>query len=120
MKKVIIIYNSDAIYPSEAPFHPSEVYPEYPFKEFNSNQNIVYSMVREFLRLHGFDEANYGTSQWNPLGELISPGDTVLIKPNLVKHKNKLGYDARSVFTHGSVIRAVLDYVYIALNHCVC
>ena len=114
---VTVVYNSDATYPSEPPFHPSEAYPEYPFGELSEDTNWVYSMVRDFFRLHGLDSENYGMPHWNPLRDLIHPGDTVLIKPNLVKHNNDFGYDVRSVFTHGSVIRAVLDYVYIALNH---
>src|SRR5436853_340924 len=45
-------------------------------------------MVRESLHLLRLDEANYGTAAWNPLGELISPGNRVLIKPNFVLHFN--------------------------------
>ncbi len=54
-------------------------------------------------------------SSWNPLGQYISPGDSVVIKPNLVRHYNPAGGIEEQI-THGSVIRAVLDYAYIALQ----
>lgn len=115
--RVTIIYEPDSIYPSEPPFHPGEIYPEYPFREHGGCINWAYLMVRDFFRLHGLDHENYGTSRWNPLGDLIDLGDTVLIKPNLVTHRYGFGHNPNSVFTHGSVIRAILDYVYIALRH---
>ncbi len=54
--------------------------------------------------------------EWNPLGEFIHPREQVLIKPNLVFHKNGRGLDPLSVITHASVIRAIVDYVIIALQ----
>ena len=63
-----------------------------------------------------FDSEKFGTQGWNPLREIITPGDTVLIKPNLVRHYNPLGHNTDSLITHASVIRAVADYVLIALR----
>ncbi len=61
----------------------------------------------------GMDTANYGRPSWNPLGEIIRPGDHVLLKPNFVRHYNKAG-GIEPLITHGSMIRAVLDYAVLA------
>jgi uncharacterized protein (DUF362 family) len=107
----------DAHYPLQPPFHPPQAFPEYPFSpEVLDKTNTVYTAVREIFRLLQLDPANQDKKQWNPLGNLIQPGDRVLIKPNLVKHVNGLGYDPHSVVTHGSVIRVVLDYVTLAMR----
>src|SRR5439155_182678 len=54
---------------------------------------------------------------WNPLRDIVRSGDTVVLKPNFVREFRETheGH-ADCVMTHGSVIRAVLDYVYIGLN----
>jgi uncharacterized protein (DUF362 family) len=67
------------------------------------------------------DAARAGTPAWNPLGEIVRPGETVVIKPNLVSHRNTgdRAYgltDTDSLVTHGSVIRATIDYVARALE----
>jgi uncharacterized protein (DUF362 family) len=109
-----IVQNIELEYPRDAPFHPSFMYPEYSFKHLN-HTNAVYDSVRTLLLRLDMDKENYNTKDWNPLGQLISPGDAVVIKPNLVRHYNPLGsMDAQ--ITHGSVIRAVLDYVHLALK----
>ena len=46
-------------------------------------------MIREGFRMMGYDIENYGSVNWNPLGDLIKPGDKVLIKPNMVMDKNR-------------------------------
>jgi uncharacterized protein (DUF362 family) len=98
------------------PYAPSRPYPEYPGRDLAAAPNGVYDAVRENFRLLGYDAANFGTPRWNPLGHLIRPGDSVFIKPNWVDHKHRFGDDLWSVITHPSVIRAVLDYVLIALQ----
>ncbi len=112
----VAVYHSEKIeYPKTA-FNPPEQYPEHPFKETDP-ENQIYPAVRESLRLLGMDSKNYGTKNWNPLGELISPGDRVVIKPNLVLHKSRLeGGDLFSVIVHPSVLRPIIDYVYVALK----
>ena len=112
--KVAILKNDKLDYNRDAPFNPSNNYPEYPFESIGQN-NEVYDSVRNILLMRGLDKKNYNTKSWNPLGEIIKPGDNVLIKPNLVKHTNPVG-GTDQLLTHGSVIRAVLDYVYIALK----
>ena len=90
MVDVAIVQDPELDYCRETPFHPPLNYPEYPFQDY-SRVNSVYSAVRMlFLRL-GLDKEHYGTEGWNPLGQLISPGDAVVIKPNLVRHYNPQG-----------------------------
>lgn len=116
--KVSLVQTGKAEYPKESPFEPGEHFPEYPFgSQFISPlPNYVYRAVREaFLRL-GLDAHSYGTPKWNPLGEMVKPGSRVVIKPNFVMHENRSGNSVESVLTHGSVVRAVLDYVILALK----
>lgn len=114
MIDVAIIQDSELDYCREAPFHPPSRYPEYPFRH-HSMTNPVYNAIRMLFLRMDLDKEHYGTAYWNPLSKLISSGDTVVIKPNLVRHYNAQGsMDAQ--ITHGSVIRTVLDYVYLALN----
>jgi len=54
--------------------------------------------------------------QWNPLGTIIKPGQTVLLKPNFVLSFNSSGDDLFAVVTHPSILRAIVDYVYLALK----
>jgi uncharacterized protein (DUF362 family) len=103
-------------YPQEAPFHPSEQFPEYRFREISIEPNKVYTAVRKLFKTLLLDKDNYGLKEWNPLGEIISPGDRVVIKPNFVMDRHYTNGDYNSVVTHGSVIRAVMDYIAIALQ----
>lgn len=113
---VSIAHAEGAFYPKNAPFHPSESYPEYPFSEVSDTPNYVYTAVRENLRLLGLDSSRYGTKDWNPLSDVIRPGQKVVLKPNMVSDFHGSGGNLDSIITHGSVVRAVLDYVYIALQ----
>ncbi|MBW2455243.1 MAG: DUF362 domain-containing protein [Deltaproteobacteria bacterium] len=76
--------------------------------------NPVYEAVEALFRSLGFDAARVGTPEWNPLGDLIEPGDQVAIKPNLVASKNLHerieGAALSASSTHGSVLRPILDY----------
>lgn len=102
--------------PITAPYGPEEVYPEYVF-DGTTKSNPIYAGLREMLRGMGLDPGNFGTPRWNPLGKWISPGNTVLIKPNMVLHRSHApGQDYYSVVTHPALIRAVADYVFIALH----
>jgi uncharacterized protein (DUF362 family) len=108
-------------YPDVPPYHPAERYPEYPFGTgeglVSTGRNAAYQGVREALRLLGFDREQFGTPSWNPLGHLIKPGMTVLLKPNYVRDFHEItGKWCPSLITHGSIIRAVADYAVIALN----
>src|SRR4030067_1644119 len=108
-------YNS---YPKDKPYHPDVDFPEYPFKGFLSKKNGAYSSVRDCLKILHLDPENIDSERWNPFKKYINPGDNVVIKPNLVFH-SRAPQDRKRVectITHGSVIRAVVDYVVIALK----
>lgn len=103
-------------YSNQPPFHPSEIFPEYPHADQEIDAtNQVYALVREAFRLLGLDKENFGKKTWNPLGELVSRHQRVLIKPNFVLHFNASGGAWEAVTTHPSVIRAIADYAAIAL-----
>ncbi|OPY27127.1 MAG: hypothetical protein A4E28_02147 [Methanocella sp. PtaU1.Bin125] len=112
--KVAVIKKPDLDYCREAPYHPPERYPEYPFPDLCPG-NRVYPAVRELLFRLGLDRRHYGEPSWNPLGDVIRPGDHVFIKPNLVGHRNPAG-GTECLITRGSVIRAIADYASIALQ----
>lgn len=108
-------------YARKPPYHADRALPEWPGGPVAAVPNPAYNGVRELFRLLGFDRDNEGRENWNPLGAIIAPGNTVVLKPNLVIHRN-LGEqlyqltDTDSLITHGSVIRAVLDYAAKALE----
>jgi len=90
-------------YPARAPFDPGR-------------DNAVYRAVENCWRLAGMDAAGAAGPAWNPLGECIAPGETVLLKPNWVKaeHPRPGQADWECVVTHPSVLRAVADYCFRA------
>jgi uncharacterized protein (DUF362 family) len=112
--KVAIIKDDKLDYCQEAPFHPREKYQEYPFEDV-CEDNPCYGLVRDLFYKLGMDRDHYGMSSWNPMGEIIRPGDHVFIKPNFVSHQNAVG-GMEAIVVQGPIIRAVLDYVYIALG----
>ncbi len=105
-------------YPATPPFAPDTSYPECPVQTENANgpPNQAYSLFRESLHLLGLDGDRYGQAAWNPLGKVIRPGETVVLKPNLVRDfRETHAGDGDCLITHGAVLRAALDYAYIAL-----
>jgi uncharacterized protein (DUF362 family) len=113
----VVVMATTADYPTEAPFHPQQAYPEYSYKQTSAENNHVYEAVRQCFYMSGMDSEQYGTAKWNPLRTVIQPGNTVLLKPNMVKEDHP--QDPKGwvyTITHGSVIRAVADYVFKALN----
>lgn len=117
--RTVAIMATDAAYPEQQPFHPDTKYPELSFQGPLSAENQVYAAVRELLAALGFDRERYGESDWNPLGSFIKPGDIVVVKPNLIREA-RLSDSAewQQVITHGSIVRAVIDYVALALRGC--
>lgn len=81
------------IYNNEPPFHPDTHYPELSFSDVSSMPNHPYRLLRELFVKLGLDIKNYGGLQWNPLGTIIKPGQTVLLKPNFVLSFNSSGDD---------------------------
>ena len=116
MSKVVLVKDDCYSYYTFGSFRPSEVYPEYPFDEIGEGKNKIYEMVRKSFYMMGLDADNFGRKEWNPLKAYIKPGDTVLLKPNLVMDYNQSGEGTDCLFTQPSVVAAVLDYVYIALQ----
>ena len=94
---------------------PGFAYPEYPWEEEGEggSTNEVYKAVRNCLHDLKFDNDNFGKKCWNPLGDIIKPGNTVLLKPNLVVSDHP---DLECIVTNPSVVRAMIDYVCIALK----
>lgn len=107
---------SRSVYPDNCPYNPSRYYPEYKFFDVAKEANYIYDGVRSVLRELRLDEKCYGKSTWNPLGEIIKPGNTVVIKPNFVLSNHSGGGDIYSIVTHPSVIRSIIDYCLIALK----
>ena len=104
-------------YSNRAPFSPAQAYPEYTLADSASEPNPAYEAVRGCFRTAGLDSAHFGTAEWNPLAELIRPDETVLLKPNMVHQRHPRDPQGwRYVITHGSVIRAVADYVWKAVG----
>jgi uncharacterized protein (DUF362 family) len=114
--ETVAVYRSEGHYSHTAPYHPAQAYPEYAFgASALGPDNPAYAAVRGALGLIFPD--GFGTPGWNPLREVVRPGDTVILKPNLISDSHETrGDDVVSVITHGSVIRAALDYVAIALR----
>ena len=102
-------------YPDKVPFDPAENYPEYTGNAVDPS-NLIYGRIRDHFRILGLDAANYGTAEWNPLGDLVKPGMTVFLKPNTVAHEHTEKKDVFSVINHASVLRPVMDYILIALK----
>jgi len=120
MRNLYVEHRPDAAYSYEPPFHPGSNYPEYPWGTdcIVASPNDAYDMVRETLHQLGLDVRNFDTPTWNPFGSFIEPGMTVLVKPNMVLSWHPGGDDPNldTMITNPSVVRAVLDYVAIALK----
>lgn len=119
--KTVAIAKVRGDYPAAFPFDADERYPEYRGAVNATSPNPVYRAVRKNFELLGHDWEHFNTRAWNPLGHLVKPHSRVFIKPNLCSHeygRKKEGStgDVFSVITHPSVVRAVADYVAIALN----
>lgn len=103
----------------EPPYGPGADFPELQAivaeSERRSTPNPVYAGVRAALAALGLDAARWGTPAWNPLGDLVAPGGRIVLKPNFIRHWNPHpDGTVQSVITHGSVIRAVADYAFLA------
>lgn len=114
----VVAYRDPGLrYPDHSPFDPQHSFPEYPFgPDAVSSENLVYDAVRTVLQSAGLDRSHYGTPAWNPLGDLVAKGGTVLIKPNWVRHYHLRGEDIFSIITHPAVLRALVDYAYLAVG----
>ncbi|HEY3914586.1 MAG TPA: DUF362 domain-containing protein, partial [Verrucomicrobiae bacterium] len=77
----------------------------YPAPHFLPKRTAIHGLLEEL-----FDNAGLGSGS-NPLGQLIKPGQSVVIKPNWVMHKNKSSHGLDCLVTNASVVCAVLDFV---------
>lgn len=114
---VAISQTYKAVYPERSPYHPGHSYPEYPFNQNDyiiSNECDIYDAVRRVLYLIGLDHKHYDKPEWNPLGDLVNKDSKVLITPNLVYDKPHDLLDV--MITHPSVLRPILDYLFIAMK----
>jgi len=116
---VVVLKESTCDYPA-FPFNPREKYPELKLLPYESEidpTNYVYEMIRKMFFMYNLDYANYGTQQWNPLSKIVSKGNNVVIKPNLVRDKHPLGKRGLlSTITHSSLLRPIIDYTILALE----
>jgi uncharacterized protein (DUF362 family) len=107
-------------YPRKAPFGPEEDYPELagiPWARGVDGPNTVYAAVRRMLAGMDLDAGRFGTPAWNPFGQLVPRGGRVTIKPNMVRHWNGGASGTwRSVVTHWSVVRPLIDYALLAVG----
>jgi|WetSurMetagenome_2_1015567.scaffolds.fasta_scaffold01070_11 uncharacterized protein (DUF362 family) len=123
MVDFFINIQKDSAYPSPENFYnPDYFYPEYIWsnKDISKEKNDIYRMVRDCLIGLKLDIENLNTKLWNPFGDFINSGDTVLIKPNWVMHRNEnktvIENSLECLVTHPSVVKAVIDYCLIALK----
>jgi uncharacterized protein (DUF362 family) len=117
-RRVAVAHDPEARSYPAPPYNPPQAYPELgrlPASEVDP-ANRVYPLVREALLQLGLDAGRAGSPDWNPLGELIRPGDTVLLKPNLVRHFHGFGFDPIPLVTHAAIVRVMLDYSQLALG----
>ena len=116
-KLMAIRHNENLNYPTEVPYDPSERYLELGTGNFviGKQSNKVYDAIRNCLLDLEMDKDNIGTEKWSPFSDIITPGNTVVIKPNLVRHTDE-EYLQECVTTHPAVIRPIIDYCWRALK----
>ena len=101
----------------EFPYNPPRHYLEFlTFDVQTDHTNHVYEAVRNILVDLQLDQDNCGKPMWNPLRSFIRKGQRALVKPNWVLHSNPLDGSIESLITHTSLIRAVFDYLILALD----
>jgi uncharacterized protein (DUF362 family) len=117
---IVIRHDSEFGYPKNPPFNPEEDHPEYPFENhLSTERNRIYSAIRDLFRDLSLDTKNYGSPKWNPLGTWVKRGGKISIKPNWVwdpPYAFEIEESYPATLTHSSLIRAVIDYAYIAVG----
>jgi len=113
----VAVYQGDNFYLELPPFNPHLTYPEYIFpEEITDACNPGYEAIRNCFKLLGLDGRKFCSPHWNPLGDIIQPGERIVIKPNFVLSSHAEGGNLFSIITHPSMIRAIIDYTFKALN----
>lgn len=116
---ISVLIDPDIRYPDAAEsFSPDERFPEYRFEHVARRPNPVYRAVRDIFAQAGLDQAHLDTPQWNPLGAFIRPGARVFLLCNFMQERrpDETVDDFRSRCSHGSVVRALTDYILIAVG----
>ncbi len=103
---------------AEDAFSPADPGPEYPFADRAPRPNRVYQAVRRVWEQAGLDAARRGTAAWNPLGRWVQPGQQVFVLCNFVyqRRPRESLTDFHGKCTHASVLRALIDYLLIAVG----
>lgn len=109
-------YGNEAEYGSVIPYDPDDTYLEYEYQEVSKDKNWVYENLRKALMDLKLDNDHIGTKDWSPFRDFISPGDKVVIKPNLVLDMKQTEMQKYTT-THPSVVRVIIDYCWKALAH---
>lgn len=113
----VAIWDTGATGYPAAPFHPGEAYAEYPFGEAVGPANPVYAGMRDLLASLQLGAGSPGTPEWNPLAQMVLPGNTVIIKPNFVVSEHPKGQPGiEAAVVNGAVLRPLVDYVLVALQ----
>jgi uncharacterized protein (DUF362 family) len=81
----------------------------YPARAVEWRSAPMGAMLRQLFAAWGLDPEN-------PFREHVRPGQTALIKPNWVNHRNPLGFDLDSLVTHPSLVAAMIDLLAIAME----
>ncbi len=107
--------------PLVSPYHPGVAHAEtagfLPTPPTSAAPNRVYDGFRQALRGAGLDAERFGSREWNPLGDLVERAGHVVLKPNFIRHWNPSPEGSiESVITHGSILRAALDYAWRAVG----
>lgn len=74
-------------------------------------QNVVKQLFEDMK----MDEGHLGTIEWSPLSEFISPGETVVIKPNLVLNMSSPEEQLYTT-TNSTLVKVLVEYVWKALK----
>jgi hypothetical protein len=103
-------------YPADGAYSPGEAYPEYAQGDVAAGPNPVYAALRRLLAGAGLDKGRFGSPDWNPLREWVPEGSRVFVLCNFVYHRRiqESERDFQAKCIHGSVLRALIDYVLLA------
>lgn len=112
---VAVRHVPDMQYPMQPPFDPGQAYPEMPGTLVAHISNEVYDQVRLCFADLQMDKNRLGTKDWSPLSQLVEPGNTVVIKPNLVYDTPDESLQEYTT-THPAVIRPIIDYCWKAMK----
>src|SRR5262245_15045588 len=113
----VAVYQGENFYLESPPFNPHLAYPGYLFpEEISDVANPGYEAIRNCFKLLGLDCRNLDSPRWSPLRDFVQPGDKVVVKPNFVLSSHAEGGNLFSIITHPSMIRAVIDFIFKALD----